>query len=174
MKTLSATVNKEKIKNFVIEWIELLSQEKYAEALDFILYDNTQEIDGEIWVWTPERLEAAIFTYGQPWYTKDDMKQLYGEDYPVNSKVTSVLNHPDKEHWLDEMESSIIFFDYGISPEMAQTWGISRLNYKNIIGEVFFDRVPMDGEPSDLTALFWIQKVSDKEITLVFRDLHMM
>ena len=67
------------------------------EALDLILYDNTQQIDGEEWIWTPERLEAAVFTYGQPWYSKEDMKQLYGLDYPVDSKVTSLLTDSDKE-----------------------------------------------------------------------------
>ena len=91
MKTLPISAGKNEIKNLVIEWNELLAQEKYMEALDLILYDNTQQIDGEEWIWTPERLEAAVFTYGQPWYSKEDMKQLYGLDYPVDSKVTSLL-----------------------------------------------------------------------------------
>lgn len=49
MKTLSISVGKEGIKNLVVEWLELLAQEKYSEALDFIVYDNTQIIDGQIW-----------------------------------------------------------------------------------------------------------------------------
>ena len=74
MKTISISNRQEGIKNLIADWIELLAQEKYSEALDFIVYDNTQIIDGQIWVWTPERLEAAVFTYGLPWFTKEDMK----------------------------------------------------------------------------------------------------
>lgn len=174
MKTLPISAGKEEIKNLVVEWLELLAQEKYSEALDFILYDNTQIIDGEIWVWTPERLEAAVFTYGLPWLTKEDMKREFGADCPVDYKVTSILNNPDKDRLLEDIEESIDFFDYDISAEMAKTWGITGLDYKNIIGEVLFDGVPLDGERSDLTALFWIIKVNEKNITLVFRDLHVM
>lgn len=35
MKTLSINADKEEIKNLVIEWIELLAQEKYSEALEY-------------------------------------------------------------------------------------------------------------------------------------------
>ena len=96
------------------------------EALDLILYDNTQQIDGEEWIWTPERLEAAVFTYGQPWYSKEDMKQLYGLDYPVNSKVTSLLTDSDKGNRLENIEISIDFFDDVISADKAEIWGISK------------------------------------------------
>ena len=114
MKTLPISAGKNEIKNLVIEWNELLAQEKYMEALDLILYDNTQQIDGEEWIWTPERLEAAVFTYGQPWYSKEDMKQLYGLDYPVDSKVTSLLTDSDKENRLENIEISIRFLYKGI------------------------------------------------------------
>ncbi|OUP06733.1 hypothetical protein [Anaeromassilibacillus sp. An200] len=174
MKTLPISAGKNEIKNLVIEWNELLAQEKYSEALDLILYDDTQQIDGEEWIWTPERLETAVFTYGQPWYSKEDMKQLYGLDYSIDSKVTSLLTDSDKENRLENIKISIDFFDDVISADKAEIWGISKLNYKNIIGEIFFDGIPIDGERSDLTALFWIIRVSKNDITLVFRDLHMM
>lgn len=119
-------------------------------------------------------MEAAVFTYGLPWFTKEDMKREFGADCPVDYKVTSILNNPDKDRLLEDIEESIDLFDYDISAEMAKTWGITGLDYKNIIGEVLFDGVPLDGERSDLTALFWIIKVNEKNITLVFRDLHVM
>ncbi len=174
MKTLPISTSKDEIKNLIVDWIELLAQEKYSEALDLILYDNTQMVDGEPWVWTPQKLEAAVFTYGLPWFTKEDMKREYGADCRVDYKVTSILNAPDKDRLLEEIEGSIDFFDYDISAEKAKTWGITGLDYKNIIGEVLFDGVPLDGERSDLTALFWIIKVNVTEITLVFRNLHVM
>ncbi|MDE7203246.1 MAG: hypothetical protein K2O91_15395 [Lachnospiraceae bacterium] len=174
MKTISISTGKEGIKNLIVDWIELLAQEKYSEALELILYDNTQTVDGELWVWTPERLEAAVYTYGLPWFTKEDIKREYGADCPVDYKVTSILNAPDKDRLLEDIESSIDFFDYDISADMAKTWGITRLDYKNIIGDVLFDGVPLNGERSDLTALFWIIKVNENDASLVFRELHVM
>ena len=75
---------------------------------------------------------------------------------------------------LEDIKSSIVFFDYDISDDMAETWGIRKLDYKNIVGEVLFDGVPLNGERSDLTALFWIIKVNENDVTLVFRELHVM
>ena len=49
MKTISITTGKEGIKNLIVEWLELLAQEKYSEALDLIMYDNTQTVHGERW-----------------------------------------------------------------------------------------------------------------------------
>ena len=57
---------------------------------------------------------------------------------------------------------------------MARTWGITGLDYENIIGDVLFGNVPLDGKASDLSALFWIVKVDEKNITLIFRELHVM
>ena len=110
LKTLPISAGKEETKGLVVEWLELLAQENYSEALKLILYDNTQE-----WIWTPENLEAAIFTYGLPWYTKEDLKREFGEDCKVDYKVTSILAHPDKEKLLEKIE--IDFFD------SAAAWG---------------------------------------------------
>lgn len=49
--------------------------------------------------------------------------------------------------------------EYDISSEIAKTWAITKLDYKNIIGDVMCDCVLLDGGLSDLTALFWIVKV---------------
>ena len=172
MKTLPITADKSEIKNLVVEWLELLAKEKYSEALNLILYDNTQEVDGVLWIWTPQKLEAAVFTYGMPWFTKDDIKRLYGVDSKVDYKVTSILSNPNKNQLLERINIEI--YDYDVSSEMAKTWAITKLDYKNIIGSVMCDCVFLDGELSDLTALFWIVKVSENNITLIFRDLHMM
>jgi len=174
MKTVPVGAGKEGIQSLVVEWLELLAKERYAEALDLLLYDNTQTIDGERWVWTPERLEAAVYTYGMPWFTKEDMKREYGADCPVDYKVTSVLDAPDRDSLLKNIGASAEFFDEAVSEEKARLWGITGLDYPNIIGQVLFDGVPLDGERSDLTALFWIQRVDEGNATLVFRDLHVM
>lgn len=174
MKTVPVSAGKEGIQNLVVEWLELLAKERYAEALDLLLYDNTQTIDEERWVWTPERLEAAVYTYGMPWFTKEDMKREYGADCPVDYKVTSVLDAPDRDSLLKDIGASVEFFEEAVSEEKARLWGITGLDDPNIIGQVLFDGVPLDGERSDLTALFWIQRVDEENMTLVFRDLHVM
>ena len=172
MKTLPIDAKEEEIRTLVIEWNELLAQEKYAEAIDFILYDNTQERDGKIWIWTPGNLEASVFTYGMPWFSKEEIEKQYGAG-SADYKVSSLLQLPKDELW-DEIEISIQHFDETVSSEKARMWGISGLDYENIIGEVLYDGVPLNGERSDLTALFWIKKVGERDITLVFRDLHVM
>lgn len=172
MRTLSVNADIAELKNLVAEWLELLAQEKYAEALEFILYDNTQVVDGALWTWTPQNLEAAVFIYGTPWFTKEEMKKMYGEDCKVDYKVTSVLARPDKEELLEKID--VLFFDDVVTAEMAKTWGIEKLDYKNIVGDVICDCVLLDGELSDLSALFWIQKTDDENMTLIFRELHVM
>lgn len=172
MKTIPISAGKEGIRNLVVEWLELLAKERYAQALELVLYDNTQTIDGERWVWTPERLEAAVYTYGMPWFTKEDIKREYGADTPVDHKVT--LDAPDRDGLLEDIGESVEFFGKAVTEEKARLWGIEGLDYPNIIGEVLFDGVPLDGERSDLTALFWIQKADEGNVTLVFRDLHVM
>ena len=172
LRTLPVNAGEAEIKNLVVEWLELLAQENYSEALELILYDNTQEVDGKLWVWTPQKLEASVFTYGTPWFTKEEMKQLYGADCKVDYKLTSVLANPNKDKWLEKIDIDI--YDDAVSYEMAKTWGITKLDYQNIIGDVICDCVLLDGEISDLSALFWIQKVDDKNITLIFRDLHVL
>lgn len=172
MKILPITADKGEIKNLVVEWLELLAKEKYSEALELLLYDNTQEVDGALWIWTPQKLKAAVFTYGMPWFTKDDIKQLYGADSKVDYKVSSILAHPNKNQLLERINIDI--YDYDVSSEIAKTWSITKLDYKNIIGDVMCDCILLDGELSDLTALFWIVKVSENNITLIFRDLHVM
>lgn len=172
MKTLPINAGKAEIKNLIVEWIELLVQENYAEALELFLHDDTQTVDGRQWICTPQNLEAAVYTYGMPWFTKEDIKREYGADCKVDYKVTSILARPDKEQLLEKIDIDI--FDYAVSPEMAKTWGITGLDYPHIIGDIICDCILLDGEHSDLSALFWIQKTDDAHMTLIFRELHVM
>lgn len=171
MKTLSINVNNEELLSLIVEWNELLAQEKYAEAIDLIIYDNTQDIDGNVWIWTPEKPKAAVFTYGMPWFSREQIEEQFGAG-SADYKVTTLL--PVSENKLrDEFELSIEYFDDAITPDRAKLWGISKLDYENIIGEILYN-IPLNGTVSDLTAMFWIVKVNETEITLLFRDLHVM
>ena len=149
MRTLPITASKDEIRELVIEWNELLAQEKYKEALEMFLAEN-YELD-----WTPELLESAVYTYGCPGYTREEAEREFGSsDY----KVTSILENPDKDKIIESIDISS---DYG--------W-----MGKNGIAVIHYDHVPLNGVMSDLTARFFVRKVTDDKITLVFIDLHVM
>lgn len=149
MRTLSITASKEEIRELVIEWNELLAQEKYKEAFEMFPAENN-ELD-----WTPELLESAVYTYGCPGYTREEAEREFGSsDY----KVTSILENPDKDKIIESIDISS---DYG--------W-----MGKNDIAVIHYDHVPLNGVMSDLTARFFVRKVTDDKITLVFIDLHVM
>ena len=149
MKTLPITASKEEIRELVIEWNELLAQEKYKEAFKMFPAENN-ELD-----WTPELLESAVYTYGCPGYTRKEAEREFGSsDY----KVTSILENPDKDKIIESIDISS---DYG--------W-----MGKNDIAVIHYDHVPLNGVMSDLTTRFFVRKVTDDKLTLVFIDLHVM
>mgnify|MGYP006883337279 FL=1 len=149
MKTLPITASKEEIRELVIEWNELLAQEKYKEAFEMFPAENN-ELD-----WTPELLESAVYTYGCPGYTREEAEREFGSsDY----KITSILENPDKDKIIESIDISS---DYG--------W-----MGKNDIAVIHYDHVPLNGVMSDLTARFFVRKVTDDKLTLVFIDLHVM
>lgn len=148
MKTLPINASKEEIKSLVIEWNELLSQEKYKEALDMFLIDESNE-------WTPELLESAVFSYGCPGLTREEAEKEFGSaDY----KVTSILENPDREKIIDSIDISSDFGWLG----------------KEDIAVIHYDNVPLNGEMSDLTARFFVRRINDDRLTLAFMDLHVM
>lgn len=120
MKTLPITASKEEIRELVIEWNELLAQEKYKEAFEMFPAENN-ELD-----WTPELLESAVYTYGCPGYTREEAEREFGSsDY----KVTSILENPDKDKIIESIDISS---DYG--------W-----MGKNDIAVIHYDHVPLNG-----------------------------
>lgn len=150
MRTLPITAGKEEIRGLVIEWNELLAQEKYREAMEMFMLAEDNELD-----WTPELLESAVYGYGCPGYTREEAEKEFGSsDY----KVTSILENPNREKIIDSIDISS---DYGWMGE-------------NDIAVIHYDNVPLNGEMSDLTARFFVRKVNNDEITLAFIDLHVM
>ena len=164
MKTLPIGADKKDIIRLLIEWTELLAQEKYSDAFHmFQAYSHE-------WEWTPELLEAAVFTYGVPMYaTREEAKKELGYS---DCKVTSLLENPDKDTILEHID--IHFYDFPVTQEIAKSWDVAEIDYENIIGDVHYFDVPIDGKMSDLTAIFYIKKIDPQHITLSFKDLHMM
>ncbi|WP_160679751.1 hypothetical protein [Clostridium sp. C8-1-8] len=149
MRTLRTDVSDGEIRNMVIQWNELLANEKYEEALYMFLSDNS-EVE-----WTPDLLEQAIYGYGVVGYTREEIKEMFGpEDY----KITSIHDNKEKDKIINSIE-------------------VSRdCNFKDkrIIGSVHYDCIPLNGQLSDLTARFYIKKMDDNNLTLEFLNLHVM
>ena len=63
---------------------------------------------------------------------------------------------------------------YTLSRENAEMQCLTGTDYENIIGDVHYSDIPLNGERSDLTARFHIKKLDDETITLSFYDMHVM
>ena len=148
MTTFAADCSDEEIRKAVVEWSELLAQGKYAEALG--MFPHTS--DSFEFEWTPEHLEDWISNYG-----------CARKDYDSGEyrKVTSLFEQPDSEQFIRK----------AIEVDRENLYGRNPGQY---VGMVHYDDVPLDGEPSDLTARFYIKKVDGSAITLEFLDIHVM
>lgn len=150
MKTLPIAASEEEIRGLVIEWNELLAQEKYKEAFELFPVEKNCDFD-----WTPELLESAVYTYGCPGLTREEAEREFGSsDY----KVTSILDNPDRDKIIESIDISS---DFGWMGE-------------NDIAVIHYDNVPLNGKMSDLTAIFFVRKVDEDNLTLSFVDLHVM
>jgi len=163
LKILPIGADNDEIISLLIEWTELLAQENYSEALNMFQAYNW-EIN-----WTPELLESAVFTYGCPGYTRAEAEKVFGSsDY----KITSLYQNPDKNKILESID--IKYYTQEVIEGLAKDLCFEETDYENVIGDINYDNVPINGEMSDLTALFHIKKVDEKNMTLSFFDLHVL
>lgn len=155
MRKLPRSCSDDEIKALVVEWSELLAEERYEEALNMFLHSD------EEWTWTGDLLRKTVEGYGvldpeprsHAWQLED-----WGVDRFV---VTSLVDRPDR----DQVIANSIKVNrdklYGLNPE-------------TYLGMVHYDDVPLCGGVSDLTARFHIKRVGADELTLEFLDLHVM
>ena len=149
LRTLPIDAGREELIGLLEDWTELLAEEKYAEALSMFLPDYSAAD------WTPELLESTVYGYGCGGYTREEAAAEFGS---ADFKVTSLKDSPDRE----EIHKAIdISSDYGW---MGQ----------DDIAVIHYDKLPLNGKPSDLTARFFVRKLDSKTITLAFIDLHVM
>ena len=148
MKTLPTATEDSAILALLEEWTELLACEKYEEALALLPPDPEQQ-------WTPALLASAVYGYGCPGYTREEAAQVFGRaDY----KVTSLRGSPCRERILRSVD--ICRFTPKACPET--------------LGMVHYFNIPLNGEMSDLTGIFYLRKLSETSMTLEFHDLHVM
>jgi hypothetical protein len=156
MKTLPLKVSEEQVKNLIREWVDQLAKEKYEEALALLSTElpsgsgSVSENDAN--EWTPELLRAVISNYGlpEPW---EGQEQTY--------KVVPVADAMRK---LFEKSLTVHFRVFKAVGE-------------SYLGTVDVD-LPLNYESgdwiSDLTARFYLRKVSDTEMALVLLDIHVL
>ena len=99
---------------------------------------------------TENELEYWIENYGSP------------DPYPDGRKykLTSITAQPDADRFIEK----------SIEIDRENLYGLDPAEY---LGMVHYDNVPLNGQPSDLTARFQIKRISDA-ITLEFLDIHVM
>ena len=148
MITFAETATDDEIRDAVVKWSELLSQERYAEALDMFL--QTSASFG--FEWTPARLWDWISNCGCARKDYDSGKYL---------RVTSVFAQPHPEEFIRK----------AISVDRKNLYGLEPGQY---VGMVHYGDVPLDEVPSDLTASFNIKRLEPGRITLEFVDIHVM
>lgn len=95
-------------------------------------------------------LERWIENYGSP------------DPYPDGRKykLTSIMDQPNTDDFVEK----------SIDVDRQNLYGLDPSNY---VGMVHYHNVPLNGQPSDLTARFHIQRLG-REITLEFLDIHVM
>ncbi len=147
MTTLDVHCSDNEIRKAVIDWSELLAQGQYAAALGMFPH-AARSFDFE---WTPEHLEDWISNYG-----------CARKDYDCGEyhKITPLL----------DLRDSAQFIRTAIKVDREHLYGLNPTEY---VGMVHYD-VPLDGEPSDLTARFRVKRVNENAITLEFLDIHVM
>jgi hypothetical protein len=151
MTTFTSNCSDEEIRKAVVEWSELLAEGKYAAALGMFPHSSSSS-SAFGFEWTPEDLEDWISNYGCARKDCDSGEYL---------KITSLFEQPDSEQFIRK----------AIKVDREHLFG---LDPKHYLGMVHYYDVPLDGEPSDLTARFHIKRLDGTAITLEFLDIHIM
>lgn len=152
MRTIPSSATETEIRDLVVEWSELLAEERYAEALAMFPYSGD---------WTPQLLRSTIEGYGVSAFDPSILADLHEEFKVDRFVVTSLRNREDFEDILNsriEVDRENL---YGLDPEEYE-------------GMVHYGDIPLCGYRSDLTARFHIKRINGQEITLEFLDLHVM
>lgn len=148
MKTFPANCSDDEIRAAIVEWSECLSRGQYTDALALFLC-ATESMGFE---WTPSTLADWISNYG---CARADI------DSGEYRTVTSLIEQPESDRFIRKAIQVDRENLYGLDPE-------------SYVGMVHYFDVPLDGEPSDLTARFNIKKLDETTIALEFLDIHVM
>ncbi len=155
MTSLPISATDDEIKWLVVQWSELLAEERFSDAL-LLLPHSREEHD-----WTPDLLRSVIRGYGVPDPDPQAMAYMLAE-YEVDAfRVTSLVKRDDFEEILTEH----------IDVDRQHLFGLDPARY---LGMVHYRDLPLNGYRSDLTARFHIMRVGGDRLILEFLDLHVM
>ena len=148
MKTLSIDANDAEILEALDEWVQLLAEERYQDAYDFLYHES-----GDIL--TPELIKTAINNYGyaEPHWSGKTFKVAL----PVGGGEEELLGNGEVE-W--EEESPITRYELGSVG-------------KGILGQVLYP-LPLEGEEqTDLTAVLDFRQVKG-ELVFHLETIHVL
>lgn len=156
MKQFPSSVTEQEMRGHFRQWIELLSQHRYAEAVDWLSPEippgsgsTSQES------WTPDLLESVISNYGL--------------EEPADGETWRYSVAPLTDDLLAAFEKSMrVDFDMWdqIAPDGLRLAGAAHVDLPLI-----FDDGP---GMSDLTARFMFKHLSDDQRAIVLLDLHVL
>ena len=131
----------------VSDWVNYLAQERYADALS-MLYP----VPGNSYPWTPDLLETVITNYGfvEP---RDDGR-------------TFIVTPPEEAQASDGYMPVHNIRRYGKDAIRELEGGVVR------VAHVLYD-LPLNGEWSDVTAIFELYHIGDG-LVLALNDVHVM
>ena len=156
MRTLSITASDEEIKQLVRDWVWLLAEENYIQAVELIspeIPEGSGSVNSrQATQWSPELLRKVINNYGipEPW---EGQEQVYCV-VPVTPSIQGVFEDfltVDREDDFESDDADIGMIHVNLP-----------LNYT-------------DGDGlSDLTARFELCRINHNAMVLVLLDIHVL
>jgi hypothetical protein len=156
MKIFPSTVTEEEMRAQFRQWIELLAQQRYEEAVDWLspeIPHGSGSTSQSFWV--PELLESVIANYGL--------------DEPVEGEEWRYTVAPLTDELRDIFEASMrVEFDMWdqVGPDGLRLAGAAHVDLPLI-----YDDGP---GMSDLTAQFMFKHLSDGSKAIVLLDIHVL
>ncbi len=163
MKTLPLEASDQEILDAVREWVELLIEERYTDAYEFLSHEKSPNN------WTPELIAALIHNYGSP--EPRDGNEIFKvtslEDAKVDPPKYMPLRHDVHRYRDDDPEDFVWLLEAG-----KETKLFLRDLPENPGGYIWFD-LPLNGYASDLTATLDF-RVVNTHFVFELNDIHVM
>jgi hypothetical protein len=156
MKLFPQGVTKAEVRAALLEWLDMLANNRFAEAVDFIspeIPDGSGSTSDT--KWTPALLEAVIANYGL--------------DQPIEGETWRYRTAPLTDDLLPEFDKRL-----DIDFEM---WEDAAPDGSRLAGAIHADMplVREDGpDVSDCTARFVFKHFPDGQMALVLLDIHVL
>ncbi len=162
------------VKGIVTEWVELLAEGKYQQALDILYQDDTgtSEVKES---WTLTRLVRHVNNYGLEEPLLPSTKEQYKEAVMLLYANLEGINEwqPDEHEifWVTPITEKIRdAFEASLNVDRLNSYGLNPDCYSGMVHV----NLPLNETISDLTAQFFIRKIGADNLALELFDLHVM